>query len=94
MLLLFAEYDMIIDVKSNRVILQTMKPWLYVNKIVCLRGWRKISGKCFLSNLKIVNVRHLKNISIPLSNERPKHLILTGKNGRGKTSVLEALSII
>lgn len=46
----------------------------------------------FLSNLKIVNVRHLKNISIPLSNERPKHLILTGKNGSGKTSVLEALS--
>ena len=46
----------------------------------------------FLSNLKIVNVRHLKNISIPLSNERPKHLILIGKNGSGKTSVLEALA--
>lgn len=47
MLLLFAEYDMIIDVKGNAVILQTMKLWLYVNKIVCLRGWRKISGKSF-----------------------------------------------
>ena len=46
----------------------------------------------FLSNLKIVKVRHLKNISIPLSNKRPKHLILTGKNGSGKTSVLEALA--
>ena len=48
--------------------------------------------RVFISNLKIVHVRHLKNISIPLSNERPKHLILTGKNGSGKTSVLEALS--
>lgn len=41
MLLLFAEYDMIIDVKDNAVILQTMKLCLYVNKIVCFRGWRK-----------------------------------------------------
>lgn len=47
----------------------------------------------FLSNLKIDRkCQAFKNISIPLSNERPKHLILTGKNGRGKTSVLEALS--
>ncbi len=52
MLLLFVEYDMIIDVKGNGVILQTIKPWLYVNKIVCLRGWRKISEKCFFIKSK------------------------------------------
>lgn len=29
---------------------------------------------------------------IPLSDDCPKHLILTGQNGSGETSVLEALS--
>lgn len=46
----------------------------------------------FISDLKIKNVRHLKNITIPLSNEKAKHLIFTGKNGSGKTSVLEQLA--
>lgn len=48
--------------------------------------------KVFISNLKIEHVRHLKNITISLSNKKIKHLILTGKNGSGKTSVLEALA--
>ena len=46
----------------------------------------------FISNIKIENVRHLKNINISLSEDEAKHLILTGKNGSGKTSVLDALS--
>lgn len=46
----------------------------------------------FITNLTIEKVRHLKDISIPLSEERIKHLILTGKNGSGKTSVVEALA--
>ena len=46
----------------------------------------------FMTNLMIKEVRHLKDISIPLSNNQIKHLILTGKNGSGKTSVLEALA--
>lgn len=46
----------------------------------------------FISNITIEKVRHLKNINISLSKEKPKHLILTGKNGSGKTSVLDALS--
>lgn len=46
----------------------------------------------FITNLTIEKVRHLRNISIPLSENRIKHLILTGKNGSGKTSVAEALS--
>lgn len=48
--------------------------------------------KIFISNLTIENVRHLRNISIPLSVGESKHLIFTGRNGCGKTSVLEALS--
>ncbi len=45
----------------------------------------------FLTAINIEKVRHLSNIKIPLSNESRKHLILTGKNGSGKTSVLDAL---
>ena len=46
----------------------------------------------FITNLKINKVRHLEDISIPLSGNQIKHLILTGKNGSGKTSVVEALA--
>lgn len=46
----------------------------------------------FITNITIKNVRHLRDISIPLSEDRAKHLILTGKNGSGKTSVVEALT--
>ena len=45
----------------------------------------------FLTELNIVNVRHLHNIKIPLSRSQRKHLILTGKNGSGKTSVLTSM---
>lgn len=45
----------------------------------------------FLTGIHIHNVRHLDNIEIPLSTDARKNLILTGKNGCGKTSVLNAL---
>ena len=48
--------------------------------------------KLFITNLEIKKVRHLKDISIPLSENQIKHLILTGKNGSGKTSVVEAMA--
>ena len=48
--------------------------------------------KYFITDMEIEKVRHLININIPLDKEQPKHLILTGKNGSGKTSVLLALS--
>ena len=48
-------------------------------------------GQVFLTDIEIKKVRHLENISIPLDKEKRKHLILTGKNGSGKTSILEAL---
>ncbi len=46
----------------------------------------------FISEIEIEKVRHLQDIKIPLDLKHRKHLILTGKNGSGKTSVLEALS--
>ena len=48
--------------------------------------------RVYITKLTIDKVRHLKNISIPLSENQIKHLILTGKNGSGKTSVIEALA--
>ena len=47
--------------------------------------------RTFFTNIDIKKIRHLENISIPLDKEKRKHLILTGKNGSGKTSVLEAI---
>lgn len=46
----------------------------------------------FLTEIDIKKVRHLQNITIPLDLEHRKHLILTGKNGSGKTSVLNSLA--
>lgn len=46
----------------------------------------------FVTKLRINKVRHLEKLEIPLSDTERKHLILTGKNGSGKTSVMNALS--
>jgi len=43
----------------------------------------------FITKIHIGKVRHLENVDIVLSENERKHLILTGKNGCGKTSVLE-----
>lgn len=46
----------------------------------------------FMTALKINKVRHLVDIDIPLSCAIRKNLLLTGKNGSGKTSVLISLA--
>jgi len=46
----------------------------------------------FITKIHINKVRHLENIDICLSENGKKHLILTGKNGSGKTSLLNALN--
>jgi predicted ATP-binding protein involved in virulence len=45
----------------------------------------------FVTKVRINKVRHLESLEIPLSDTERKHLILTGKNGSGKTSVLEGI---
>ena len=45
----------------------------------------------FITKLEIQQVRHLENLEIPLFKDKRFHLILTGRNGAGKTSVLEEL---
>lgn len=50
-------------------------------------------NQIFIKNIKINKVRHLKNINIPVSENECRHIILTGKNGSGKTSVLDAIAV-
>ncbi|WP_179863090.1 AAA family ATPase [Bacillus toyonensis] len=45
----------------------------------------------FIKEILIKKVRHHENVSIPICSESPKHLIITGKNGSGKTSLLEGI---
>ncbi len=46
----------------------------------------------FITAISLEKIRNLDHVMIPLSGSSRKHLILTGKNGSGKTTVLEALS--
>lgn len=46
----------------------------------------------YITALQIRKVRHLEDIAIPLASDQRRHLILTGGNGCGKTSLLEALA--
>lgn len=48
----------------------------------------------FIKSIYIKEVRHLKAIEIKLDENERKHLILTGKNGSGKTSLLESIRSI
>jgi predicted ATP-binding protein involved in virulence len=45
----------------------------------------------FLTKIQIQKVFHLKDISIELNPNKKRHLILTGKNGSGKTSLLDSI---
>lgn len=47
--------------------------------------------KLFATKLEIKKVHHLKDITISLSDTTSRHLIFTGKNGSGKTNVLDAI---
>lgn len=57
------------------------------------KGMEETMGFGFLSKIKINKVRHLENTEISLDKARKKHLILTGRNGSGKTSVLDAVAV-
>ena len=45
----------------------------------------------FITEIKINQVRQLENIAITLNKEKRQHLLLTGKNGSGKTSLVLAM---
>ena len=45
----------------------------------------------FLTNIHINKIFHLENFDISLDNDNLKHLIITGKNGSGKTILVNAI---
>ncbi len=45
----------------------------------------------FITSIYVENSRNIKDLEIKLSDEKRQHLILTGKNGSGKTSLLEEI---
>lgn len=45
----------------------------------------------FITSVHINKIFHLENLDIPVSSEKRQHLLLTGKNGSGKTSLLNAI---
>ncbi len=46
----------------------------------------------FITHIFVENSRNVTNLDIPLSKEHRQHLILTGKNGSGKTSMLQEIN--
>lgn len=46
----------------------------------------------FITSIFVENSRYIKDFEIPLSIEHRQHLIMTGKNGSGKTSLLLELN--
>ena len=46
----------------------------------------------FITKLTLEKVRNLDYVEIPLAKDKKKHLIFTGKNGSGKTTILNSLS--
>lgn len=46
----------------------------------------------YIKKIHINNLFHLRNIDIPIANEKTPHLIITGKNGSGKTVLLNAMA--
>lgn len=48
----------------------------------------------FITKIDIKKVRHLQDVEINISDTERKHLILTGKNGSGKTSVIDHIWVL
>ena len=46
----------------------------------------------FIKNIHVNKLFHLNNFDIPIDDEKYPHLIITGKNGSGKTILLNAVS--
>ncbi len=46
----------------------------------------------YIKEIHINKLFHLQDISIPIADEKSPHLILTGKNGSGKTVLLNAIA--
>lgn len=46
----------------------------------------------YITNIKINKIFHLKSFEIPIRDQQTPHLIITGKNGSGKTILMNAIA--
>ena len=46
----------------------------------------------YIKNIHINNLYHLHDFDISIADEKTPHLMLTGKNGSGKTVLLNAIA--
>lgn len=46
----------------------------------------------FIKNIHINELFHLKDFDIPIADKQTPHLMITGKNGSGKTVLLNAIA--
>ena len=46
----------------------------------------------YIKNIHVNQLYHLRNFDIPIADEKTPHLMLTGKNGSGKTVLLNAIA--
>lgn len=46
----------------------------------------------FINKIKVNKIFHLENFEIPIADENNPHLIITGKNGSGKTILINAIA--
>ncbi len=61
------------------------------NKRVIRNSDKEKKMEHYITEIRIETLRHLSNIVISLNSKQRQNLILTGKNGSGKTSLLVAL---
>ena len=45
----------------------------------------------YITSIHVNQIFHLKDLNIPVSTDKKQHLLLTGKNGSGKTSLMNAM---
>ena len=45
----------------------------------------------YIKRIKVNSIFHLRNFQISIEEDKSPHLIITGKNGSGKTSILNAI---
>ena len=45
----------------------------------------------YITSIHVNQIFHLKYLDIPVSTDKKQHLLLTGKNGSGKTSLMNAM---
>lgn len=46
----------------------------------------------YIKNIHVNRLYHLQDFDIPIADEQNPHLMLTGKNGSGKTVLLNAIA--